>query len=57
MTIVSIIIMSATKQTHSSIPVSDETRRLVKSQKRAGQTYDELLRRMVEQYEPEVTNQ
>lgn len=57
MAIVSIDVMSQTKQTNSSVPVSGETRRLVKSQKRAGQTYDELLRRMAEQYEPEVTNQ
>lgn len=39
----------------SSIPVSTETRRLVQSQKRGGQSYDELLRLMVEQYDPEET--
>lgn len=34
------------------IPCSRDTRDLVKSQKRAGETYDTLLRKMVEQYDP-----
>ena len=34
------------------IPVSKETRQLVKSQKRAGERYEDLLRRMVDQYDP-----
>jgi hypothetical protein len=35
------------------IPCSTETRELVKAQKRGGQSYDQLLQRMVEQYNPE----
>lgn len=34
------------------IPCSRETRRLVKAQKRGGESYDSLLRKMVEQYDP-----
>lgn len=33
--------------------MSRTTRDLVRAQKRGGETYDTLLRRMVEQYEPE----
>lgn len=36
----------------SRIPVSRSTRELVKAQKRGGETYDDLLRQMVEQYDP-----
>lgn len=39
--------------TRKRIPVSERTRDLVKAQKRQGQTYDHLLRQMVEQYDPE----
>lgn len=39
--------------TDSRIPVSRSTRDLVKAQKRGGQTYDDLLREMVEQYDPD----
>jgi len=35
------------------IPCSRETRRLVRNQKRAGENYDTLLRKMVAQYDPE----
>lgn len=38
--------------TETRIPLSFETRDLVKSYKRGGETYDELIRRMAEQYEP-----
>ena len=41
----------------SRIPCSRETRQLVKGQKRAGETYDRLLRKMVEQYDPEKATQ
>lgn len=41
------------RNTDARIAVSSETRDLVRSQKRAGETYDELLRKMVEQYDPE----
>jgi hypothetical protein len=37
----------------SRIPVTEKTRELVKAQKTGGQTYDELLRLMVEQYDPD----
>jgi len=41
-------------QPHSSrIPCSRETLRLVKSCKRGGEPYDSVLRKMVEQYDPE----
>jgi len=36
----------------SRIPCSRSTRRLVKAQKRGGESYDELLQKMVDQYEP-----
>jgi hypothetical protein len=39
--------------TKSSIPVSDRTRELVKEQKRHGESYDDLLKKMVLQYNPE----
>lgn len=37
---------------NSRIPVTVQTRQLVKAQKRGGETYDDLLQRMVEQYDP-----
>lgn len=36
------------------ITVSPETRELVRSQKRGGESYDTLLRKMTEQYDPEA---
>lgn len=41
-----------TKTTETRIPCSRSTRRLVKAQKRGGESYDEVLKRMVEQYDP-----
>lgn len=38
--------------TNSRIPVSKTTRDLVKAQKRGGESYDELLQKMVDQYTP-----
>ncbi len=38
--------------TETRIPVSKETRDLVKSYKRGGETYDALIRQMVAQYDP-----
>jgi hypothetical protein len=35
------------------IPCAQETRRLLKRQKRGGESYDSILRKMVEQYDPE----
>jgi hypothetical protein len=37
----------------SRIPCSRETRRLIKRQKRGGENYDSVLRKMVKQYDPE----
>lgn len=42
-----------TKAHESRLPCSRETRRLVKQQKRGGENYDTVLRKMVEQYDPE----
>lgn len=41
------------KASETRIPCSRETRRLVKSQKRAGEAYEDLLRKMVRQYNPD----
>jgi len=43
-----------TDATETRIPCSLATRRFVKSQKRGGESYDRLLRKMVKQYEPEA---
>jgi hypothetical protein len=37
----------------TKIPCTHETRELVKAQKCGGETYDELLPKMVDQYDPE----
>lgn len=42
------------KASETRIPCSNRTRQLVKAQKRGGESYDELLQKMVEQYEPEM---
>lgn len=42
-----------TKATESRIPCSRATRRLVKAQKRGGESYDNLLQKMAEQYAPD----
>lgn len=42
-----------TKATESRIPCSRNTRRLVKAQKRGGESYDELLQKMAQQYNPD----
>jgi len=41
------------KAHETRLACSRETRRLVKSCKRGGESYDSLLRKMVEQYDPE----
>lgn len=41
------------RNTGARIAVSTETRDLVRSQKRAGETYDQLLLKMAEQYDPD----
>lgn len=42
-----------TAKTESRIPCSKETRKRVKDLKRGGEAYDDLLRKMAEQYNPE----
>jgi len=41
----------------TKIPCSHETRKWVKAQKVAGETYNELLPKMVDQYDPEQARQ
>jgi predicted CopG family antitoxin len=40
----------------TTLSVTEEVRNEVRSLKRGQQTYSELLRKMMEQYEPDVTN-
>jgi hypothetical protein len=40
--------------TDSRIPVSRPTRKRLKALKRGGETYDRLLNKMAEQYDPEA---
>jgi hypothetical protein len=40
----------------TQIPSSFETRKRLKSQKRGGETYDVLLRKMVVQYDPDAAD-
>jgi len=42
------------RNTDARIAVSKTTRNLVRAQKRAGETYDQLLRKMADQYEPKA---
>jgi hypothetical protein len=42
------------KASATRLPVSKETRRLVKSCKRGGENYDSVLRKMVAQYDPDA---
>jgi len=44
------------RKADTRIAVSNETRKLVRDQKRGGETYDQLLRKMISQYDPEGTN-
>lgn len=41
-------------QSETTIGVSRETKAVVEAQKRGGETFDSLLRKMAEQYEPEA---
>jgi len=45
------------KRDESRIDCSIEARELVKSQKRGGESYDEVLPKMVDQYDPEQARQ
>ena len=44
-------VMDSEQKSDARIAVSPETRNLVRSKKRGGETYDELLQKMLEQYE------
>lgn len=51
----SVYMGSRMSQAHESrIPCSRETRRLVKQQKRGGENYDSVLRKMAAQYDPDA---
>ncbi|AHG05426.1 hypothetical protein HALDL1_16575 [Halobacterium sp. DL1] len=41
------------RNANARIAVSTETRNLVRSLKRGGETYDQVLQRMADQYDPE----
>lgn len=41
----------------TTIPVSESTRDLVKYKKRGGQTYDDLLRAVFKEYDPDESHQ
>lgn len=41
------------RNTDARIAVSTTTRDLIRSQKRAGETYDRLLQKMADQYDPD----
>jgi hypothetical protein len=41
------------RKTDARIAVSTETRDLIRSLKRGGETYDQLLRKMIDQYDLE----
>jgi hypothetical protein len=47
--------VSMSKAHESRIPCSRETRKLVAAQKRGGENYDSVLRKMAKQYDPERT--
>lgn len=38
---------------NTKLPCAEETREAVRAQKRGGETYDELLRKMADAYDPE----
>lgn len=40
----------------SSIPVSRETAEFARQQKRGGETWDSLIRKMAETYDPDAEN-
>lgn len=41
------------RKADTRIAISSETRKLVRDLKRGGETYDQVLRKMVSQYDPE----
>ena len=49
--------MRMSQASESRIPCSRDTRKLVKQQKRAGENYDSVLRKMAAQYDPDAAAQ
>jgi len=47
----------STNATESRIPCSRKTRKLVAAQKRGGENYDSVLRKMAAQYDPEAATE
>jgi len=41
------------EQKYTTIPCTPETQEKIQSLKRGGESYNELLQKMIEQYEPE----
>lgn len=49
--------MAVNNDSEARIAVSSETRDKVRANKRGGETYDQLLQKMAEQYDPEEAAQ
>jgi len=45
-------VSNRSQATESRIAVSEPTRKLVRNQKRGGETFDSVLRKMADQYDP-----
>jgi len=45
-------VSNRSQATESRIAVSEHTRKLVRNQKRCGETFDSVLRKMADQYDP-----
>ena len=42
------------RNTNARIAIAEETRDQLRNQKRGGETYDQLFRKMLEQYDPDA---
>ena len=42
------------RNTDARIAIANETRERLRGQKRGGETYDRLLKKMIEQYDPDT---
>jgi len=49
----SIMCREMSKAAEARLPCSDEVRRRVRAKKRGGESYDSVLRKMLDQYDPE----
>lgn len=45
------------KATENRVPCSNETRDRLKAAKRGGENYNQLLRKMLEQYDPQAAHE